>query len=60
MNTDTRLTERPGGGQGTTGGSAQSGYGACDPDSLANEERTEAVTGDDVNRVTTRGGEKRS
>lgn len=59
VNTDTRLTEQPG-GEGTTGGSAQSGYGAFDPDSLADEERTDAVTGGDVNRVTTRGAEGRS
>jgi hypothetical protein len=60
VNTDTRLTERPGGGEGTTGGSAQSGYGAFDPDSLADEERANAVTGGDMNRVTTRGREERS
>ena len=62
--TDTRLFEQPGGGAGATGsmtgGSAASGSGTFDPDSLADADRTDAVTGGDASRFTGRSGEERS
>jgi uncharacterized protein YjbJ (UPF0337 family) len=60
VDTDARLHDQPGGGAGTTGGSATSGYGTFDPNSLADESRTDAVTGGDASRFVGRKREERS